>query len=447
MAEKNTVVEKMRTDAVSIFEAGLQAVSPGTAVRRFLRRQGNHLRVQDEMLDLTDFQNVYVVGAGKATAAMAEAAESVLGNRISDGVVVVKYDHVAALKYTSQVEAAHPVPDENGRKGAEKIMALLSRADENDLVICLISGGGSALTPLPAPGLSVADKQKTAQVLLACGASIHEINAIRKHMSGIKGGLLARAAHPARLLTLILSDVVGDDLDVIASGPGVPDSSTFSDCMAIIEKYNLVDQLPASVTAHIRSGMSGDIPETPKPGEAVFNHTQNVIVGSNSDAIRTAGQAAKQFGYNTLTLSSMIEGETREVARVHGAIAKEILKTGNPVPRPACVLSGGETTVTIRGTGKGGRNQEFALAAAIEIAPLENVVIFSAGTDGTDGPTDAAGAIADSSTVTRALERAMDPQAFLFNNDAYHFFKPLGDLVITGPTRTNVMDLRILLVY
>lgn len=447
MAGKNTVLEKMRTDAVSIFKAGLEAVSPGTAVRHFLRREGNRLRVKDTTLDLGDFQNVYIVGAGKASAAMAQAAEDVLGNRISDGVVVVKYDHVADLKYTSLVEAGHPVPDENGRKGAEKILALLSRADENDLVICMISGGGSALTPLPAPGLTLADKQKTAQVLLACGASIHEINAIRKHMSGIKGGLLARAAYPARLVTLILSDVVGDDLDVIASGPGVPDSSTFSDCMAIMEKYGIADQLPAHVTAHIRSGISGDIPETPKTGDTIFNHTRNVIVGSNSDAIRAAGLAAKRLGYHPITLSSMIEGETREVARVHAAIAKEILKSGNPVPRPACVLSGGETTVTIRGTGKGGRNQEFALAAAIEIATLENVVIFSAGTDGTDGPTDAAGAMADFSTVSRALELSMDPQAFLSDNDAYHFFKPLGNLIMTGPTHTNVMDLRILLVY
>jgi hydroxypyruvate reductase len=334
---------------------------------------------------------------------------------------------------------------ENGEDGSRAILSLASDAGKDDLVLCLMSGGGSALLPLAAEGLSLKDKQDTIKVLLACGATIHEINAIRKHTSNIKGGRLARTTYPATLISLILSDVVGDDLDVIASGPTVPDSSTFVDCMEIFKKYNILNKLPDTVVRHIEAGISGKVDETPKIGDPAFDNVNNVIVGSNFEAISAAKKEAQSLGYNTLVLSSMIEGETKHVAHVHGAIAREVVKTGNPLPAPACILSGGETTVTITGSGLGGRCQEFALAAALDISENENIVILSGGTDGNDGPTDAAGAVADSDTINRATAKGLDPREYLENNDSYNFFKKMGDLLITGPTNTNVMDLRITL--
>jgi glycerate 2-kinase len=446
ISENSSAIEKMRRDAEAIFYAGLRAVEPATAVKKTVKRDESHLVIKDMRIDLADLQNLYIIGAGKAAVPMARAIEEILADCITDGLVCTKYGHGDPLTRIGIVEAGHPVPDENSRKGAERIMALVSGASKNDLVICLISGGGSALITLPPPGITLNDKRLTTQTLLACGATIHEINTIRKHLSGIKGGLLARAAYPARLITLILSDVVGDDLDVIASGPTVADRSRFSDVEAVMKTYGILDQLPEAVTAHMEAGKAGKVPETPKPGDMCFETAHPLIIGSNTEAILAAKGAAERLGYNTVMLSSMMEGETREVARVHTAMAKEILKSGNPVPRPACLLSGGETTVTIRGNGKGGRNQEFALAAALEIPALENIVILSAGTDGTDGPTDAAGAIADGQTISRAHAIGLIPRDHLSNNDTYPFFEPLKDLVITGPTQTNVMDLRIVLV-
>jgi hydroxypyruvate reductase len=294
--------------------------------------------------------------------------------------------------------------------------------------------------------VTLQDKQETTQLLLECGATIHEINAIRKHISQVKGGRMAGLAFPSTVVSLILSDVIGDDLDTIASGPAVPDRSSYADCLAIMEKYQLGERLPAAVREVVRLGLEGRLPETPKEDDPAFEKTQNAIIGNITRAVEAARQQAAELGYNTLVLSTMIEGETRDVARVHAAVAKEILKTGNPLPRPACVISGGETTVTIRGKGLGGRNQEFALAAAIEIEGLPNLLILSGGTDGTDGPTDAAGAFADGETVRLAAEKGIDARQSLGANDAYHFFEPLGDLLLTGPTFTNVMDLRLMLV-
>jgi hydroxypyruvate reductase len=343
-------------------------------------------------------------------------------------------------------EAGHPVPDEAGMRGTEKILDLLRQADENDLVIGAISGGGSALLPLPVAGISLEDKQAATKLLLACGATINEMNAVRKHISQVKGGQLARAVYPATLITLILSDVIGDPLDVIASGPTVPDESTFKDVQRILGKYNIPAQLPASIKKHIEKSLAGAAPETPKTGDPIFNKTQNLIVASNRQAIAAAKAEAQKRGYQTLILSTLIEGETREIARMHAAIAKEIHLSGNPVPPPACVISGGETTVTLRGNGLGGRNQEFVLAAALEISGWPDTVILSAGTDGTDGPTEAAGAIGDGKTVERATALGLKPQIFLAENNSYRFFEKLGDLMITGPTNTNVMDLQIMLV-
>ncbi|MFO7560736.1 MAG: glycerate kinase [Desulfobacterales bacterium] len=441
---KKTV--KLRKDAEKIFYAGLAAVEPGAAIHKFCRHDNDTLYIGNKNYDLSRFDRVYVIGAGKAAAPMATAIEEILEDKISGGIITVKYGHLSKSGRINVIEAGHPIPDQNGRDGAESILSLAEGAGKNDLVICLISGGGSALLPLPAEGITLKDKQDAIKVLLSCGASIDEVNSIRKHISGIKGGMLARAAYPATLVSLILSDVVGDDLDVIASGPSIPDSSTYEDCMGILSHYNISDSLPEAVYAHICKGASGLIPETPKPGDPVFKKTASLIIGSNMEAITSAKKKAEEIGYNTIVLSSMIEGETKHVARVHAAIAKEIRKTGNPLSPPACILSGGETTVTITGNGRGGRNQEFSLAAALDIATYQDIVVFSAGTDGTDGPTDAAGAVADTTTVKRALEKKIDPVNFLLDNDSYNFFRILDDLVITGPTNTNVMDLRIILV-
>ena len=436
----------MRGDAIEIFQAGLRAVEPGAAIKHFCRLDGEILIVDSTAYDLRLFENILVLGAGKAGASMAKAIEVVLENRISLGLITVKYDHLDTLSKVKIQEAGHPVPDTNGFVGAQAIYQLAQSAHEKTLVICLISGGGSALLPLPVEGVTLEDKQETTKILLACGATIHEINTIRKHLSAIKGGGLARVVYPATLITLILSDVVGDDLDSIASGPCVPDPTTFVDCRAIFTKYSIEDRVPATVMQHIESGVAGRFPETPKAGQEFFTKTQNVIVGNNFKALIKAKEKADQLGYNTLLLSSMLEGETRVVAVNHMAIVREIQLHGYPLQKPACLLSGGETTVEIKGSGKGGRNQEFVLAAALKMQDMDNVVVLSGGTDGNDGPTDAAGAIVDSTVLDRAESAGLDLQSYLDNNDSYHVFDKLGDLYKTGPTNTNVMDLRIILV-
>ena len=419
----------LRKHAATIFRAALAAADPAAAVTRYLSRR-----------NFSRYRHIYVLGAGKAGASMAQAAERVLKSRITSGLINVKYGHTARLRRIELNECGHPVPDAAGAEGAARIAAIAESAGADDLVLCLISGGGSALLPLPAEGIALEEKQATTRELLACGANIHEINALRKHISRIKGGQLARLAAPAAVEALLLSDVIGDNLDVIGSGPTAPDASTFADVAAIVAKYKL--EVPASVRDHIDRGMRGEIPETPKPGDPLFTRVRNTVIGSNRMALDAAARAARKLGYRTLILSSEIQGETREIARMHAAIASEIVRTGHPIKPPACIITGGETTVTIRGKGLGGRNQEFALAAAIDIAGLERVVIFSAGTDGTDGPTDAAGAIADG----RTLARNPEARRFLDNNDAYHYFETLGDLIKTGPTNTNVADVRLILV-
>ncbi|MDY6880029.1 MAG: glycerate kinase [Thermodesulfobacteriota bacterium] len=436
----------MRRDIITMYRAGLEAVEPGAAVRRHCRLDNNRLMVDDFAYNLDLFENVFVIGAGKAAAPMAKALEKILGNRLKGGVINVKYGHLDEVKKVLIHEAGHPVPDQAGMEGARDIFALAQRASATDLVICVVSGGGSALLPMPVPEVTLEEKQKTTQVLLECGATIHEINAVRKHISSVKGGRLAQAVYPATLVSLILSDVIGDDLDVIASGQTAPDSSTFQDCLTIFDRYDIRNKLPESVLQYIVKGVEGSKPETPKPGDPIFEKTRNLIIGNNLQCVLAAQKTAQDLGYNTLVLSTLIEGETKEVAKVHAAIAKEISKSGMPVQRPACVLSGGETTVKIRGGGLGGRNQEFALAFGLEIAGWDGIVALSIGTDGTDGPTDAAGAITDGTMLTRAAELGLDPRLFLSDNDSYHFFEPLGDLVRTGPTKTNVMDLRLVLI-
>lgn len=437
---------QLRRDAEAIFLSGVKAVDPVHSIKRHLKRHDETLTVGDRVYDLSTYHGVVVIGAGKASAAMAQPLEKILGDRLKAGLVQVKYGHSVPLSKIQVVEAGHPVPDEAGIKGAERIIQLVKSATEKDLVIFLISGGGSALLPSPARGLTMEDKQRTTQILLESGARIHEINTLRKHISQVKGGRLARLAYPATLVSLILSDVIGDDLDSIASGPSVPDRSTFNDCVQILKKYGIREKIPQAVIENLERGARGEIGETPKASDPAFERTQNLIIGSSILAVRAAKRRAVALGYNSLILSTFIEGETKEAAKMHAAVAKEICKRDMPVSRPACVISGGETTVTIRGKGLGGRNQEFVLAAAIDIDGLERVVVLSGGTDGTDGPTDAAGAIADGLTVKRAQSMGLDPEHYLRDNDSYHFFQALGDLLITGPTFTNVMDLRLVMV-
>jgi hydroxypyruvate reductase len=444
-------LKKMRSEAEEIFRRCLTAVDPFEAVKGFIHVEGDRLVLgtkghpKDE-LNLTEFDRIFLVGAGKATAPMARAVEHLLGERIQKGIINVKYGFTEDLAFTEVVEAGHPVPDENGVKGTQKILDLLHSAGEKDLIFSVISGGGSALLPHPGENMTLSEKQKITRQLLACGASIDEINAVRKHIASSKGGQMARAASPATIVNLMLSDVVGDRMDVIASGPFVPDSSTFKDVEAIFRKYDM-DDIPASIREHLMAGLEGRIPETPKEDNPIFDKVFNFIVGSNIIALEAASEKAKELGYETLILSSMVEGETREVALVHTAIAKEILKTSRPIPPPACIISGGETTVTIRGDGLGGRNQEFGLAACLDLVGLPpRVVVLCGGSDGNDGPTDAAGAVVDPFTVTRGREAGMEAADYLKNNDAYHFLEKTQDLLMTGPTNTNVMDVRLVLV-
>ena len=421
----------LRKHARSIFQAALSAADPAGAVERYLKRR-----------DFSRFRGIYVVGAGKAGASMAQAAERVLGRRIAAGLLNVKYGHTAKLRRIELNECGHPVPDRNGVAGAERIAQIAAGAGKDDLVVCLISGGASALMPLPADSITLEEKQATTRLLLASGANIHEINSIRKHISRIKGGQLARLAMPAHVESLMLSDVIGDDLDVIGSGPTAPDASTFAGALAILDRYGIRERVPASVRDRIEQGARGAVPETPKPDDPVFARVRNTVVGSNRLALAAAARRARSLGYRTLVLSSEIQGEAREIARMHAAIAREVARAGRPIKPPACIITGGETTVTLRGDGLGGRAQEFALAAAIDIAGLANVVVFCAGTDGSDGPTNAAGAVADGHTIGRQP----DARRYLDRNDSYHYFESLGDLVITGPTNTNVMDVCIVLV-
>ena len=437
---------KLRKHALQIFRAGLQAVDPVEAIKRHVSLNNNVLHINGRQFNLKKYDRVLVVGAGKAVAPMAKAVEDLLENKIADGVIVVKDEHGLPLKKIEVREASHPVPDARGVKGTREILSLIEKAGKRDLVICLISGGGSALLIAPVQGISLEDKQNATRLLLACGATIHEFNTVRKHLSRAKGGRLAQIAYPATLTSLILSDVVGDDLDVIASGPTVPDASTFHDAVQILKGYGIWDQLSPAVCNHLEKGTSGQIEDTPKSDNAVFRKCSQVLVGTNLQALKAAGQEAQRLGYYPLILSSKVEGEAREVTKFYTAIAREVLSSQNPLKPPACVLAGGETTVTLTGDGRGGRNQEFALAAALSIEGLNDIVVLSGGTDGTDGPTDAAGAIADGATVARALEKGLNPKDFLRRNDSYNFFQKLGDLLITGPTRTNVMDIYMMLV-
>jgi len=436
-----------RDAIVATLQAALDAVDPGEAVRRHVHLLDSRIQVGPVSYNPSDYDRILVVGAGKASAAMASSLETVLGPRISDGWINVKDGYTAPTRTIHLHEAGHPLPDRRAVEGSRRIASLLAACTERDLVFCLMSGGGSALMTLPAEGISLGDMENLTRLLLCCGATIVEINTLRKHLSKLKGGDLSLTAYPAQVVSLIVSDVVGNPLDVIASGPTSPDPTTYGHAHAVLEKYGLAAEVPASVLRHLNAGMLGQLPETPKPGDPLFERTQNLVVASNEHAARAALEKARSMGLHGMLLSTSVEGEAREVGSVFAAVAKEIARSGQPLPRPACVVAGGETTVTLRGHGRGGRNQELALAAAAGIEGLEDVALVAFGTDGSDGPTDAAGAICTGRTVQRAADKGLTLAGFLANNDAYTLFHALGDLIITGPTNTNVNDLTLVFAF
>ncbi len=439
----------LRADAARIWARALKSVDPENAVRTFVKRQGNRLRIGQRETPLDKVENTWVIGAGKAAAPMARALEKVLGPYISGGMLVTKYGHSLPLKRLNLMEAGHPLPDARSLLAGDRIISFARhRVGPRDLVFCLLSGGGSALLVSPAPGISLADKLECTQLLLRSGATIREMNTIRKHLSGIKGGELARFLASTRVVSLILSDVVGDSLDTIASGPLVPDGTTFGDCLEILRKLGITEQVPPAVRRRLEDGAGGKLPETPKRGDPIFRQKENVIVGSNARACTAAATEARRLGYRTLVLTTRLEGDTGEAAGFHMGIAEEVASSDRPLRRPACILSGGETTVKVTGTGKGGRNQEFVLRCVAALAGIPSpCVVASIGTDGTDGPTDAAGAIADNCSLARSIKFGAEfLAASLNNNNSYEFFKRLGDLITTGPTCTNVMDLHVILI-
>jgi len=389
---------------------------------------------------------VVVVGAGKASGAMAAAVEEAWGERVTGGLVVVKDGHLAETRRVKLVEAGHPVPDERGAAAARDLLALALGAGDQDLVLTLISGGASALTPAPAPPITLGDKQVMTRLLLAAGADINQLNAVRKHCSVLKGGQLARAAAPARVAALLLSDVIGDPIDVIGSGPTAPDASTFGEALGILDRFDLRQRAPASVRERLERGVRGETAETPKPDDAIFERVVNVVIGNNQLVVDAAASRAAALGLAPHVLTRSLHGEARDAARELVALGGEIAAGRGPIAPPACLIAGGETTVTVRGDGIGGRCQEFALAAALELEGRDGMVVLAAGTDGSDGPTDAAGAIADGDSAARARHQGLDPRAHLDRNDSNRVFAALGDLVVTGPTNTNLLDLYLVLV-
>lgn len=434
-----------QNNARQIFLAGVKGVLPGKLINDLISLKGSILKIGYRSYDLTQIQNVYVIGAGKASAAMAHYLESVLKGRITKGYVVTKYGHACSLRYITVSEACHPVPDANSYKAAEEILKITGAAGENDLVICLWSGGGSSLLADHPENSSQEEMANLNDLLVRCGADIAEINAVRKHLSKVKGGMLATHIAPASFVNILLSDVIGDPPDIIASGPAVPDNSTFSDAIAIIEKYNLAEVLPNTLVSYLREGVNGLHPETPKPGADVFKKSALFFAGSNKTALQCARTEAEIRGFETFIITDSLRGDT-ETACTY--IINEIKnrRAENDLQKPVCLLFGGETTVKVTGEGAGGRNQHLALYIAFHIKDIPGTTFLSAGTDGNDGNTDSAGAVVDSDTIRKARENNTDPETYLKNFDSYNFFKTAGGLILTGPTLTNVMDLMITLI-
>ncbi|HPY67511.1 MAG TPA: glycerate kinase [Bacteroidales bacterium] len=434
----------LRNNAKEIFLAGVEIVKPDILIPHFVSLENNVLKIENHRFQLAEIKNIYLTGAGKASALMAKAIENILGSRISSGHIVTKYGHAVPLKYAFVTEAGHPVPDENGVKGTENILSIVNKASKDDLVICVISGGGSALlTDIP-DGCTLNDLKILTDLLLKSGANINEMNCIRKHLSKVKGGMLSSAAYPARVVSLILSDVIGDPLDVIASGPTAPDPTTFKDAMDIIEKYGIKDKIPAGITKILNEGLNKIRKETLKESDEAFRLTTNLIIGNNKLALKKASKKAEALGYTTKIITDSLHSDVEDVADY---IFSKLIKYRNEKPgKKSCLLFGGEPTIKITGDGLGGRNQHLALLMAQKINGINGVVFLSGGTDGTDGPTDAAGAIAEPETLKRSEALGLDINKYISDCDSYNFFRQEGGLIKTGPTQTNVMDLIVVLI-
>jgi glycerate 2-kinase len=433
-----------RKEATEIFLAGVESVKPDNLIRRYVSVINNNLKIDKLDFDLSTISNIYVVGAGKASAAMAQTIEHILGSRITEGHIITKYEHSVPLKFIGTTEAGHPVPDDNGIKGTGKILSIVKKAEKDDLVICLISGGGSALLADVPEGCTLDDLKKVSSILLKTGANITEMNCIRKHLSAVKGGQLSRAAAPARVVSLILSDVIGDPLDVIASGPTAPDPSTFADALSIISKYNIGNEIPEHILQILKDGLVNKRQETLKKSDKILTLTTNLIIGTNKLALSTAQQKAESLGYDSHIITNNLDSDVSEVASYITELAKHVCnqKTSNKT----CLLFAGEPTVKVKGNGLGGRNQHLALMSAVLLKDIPDITFLSGGTDGSDGPTDATGAVVDSLTLQKAFDLGLNPEQFIENSDSYSFFKQAGGLIITGPTQTNVMDLMIALI-
>lgn len=425
----------MKRDLKEILNAGLAAADPGAAVLRCLKVDGDRLSAGGETFEP---ERVFVVAAGKAACAMAKAAEELLGDRISGGLAVTKEGHEGPLEYLEVLAASHPEPDERGVEAARRVAGLAEELEEGDLLLALISGGASALLADPAEGIELSELKRLTSSLLRSGASIDEINCVRKHVSTLKGGGLARLAHPAQTLALLLSDVVGDDVSSIASGLTAPDPTTLEEARRVLERYGI--EPPQSIAGHLKRAE-----ETPKPGDPLFEQVKNLVCGGGRHAVEAAATRAEELGYPPLILSTRITGEGREVAGVHAAIVLEALESGNPAAPPCAILSGGELTITVRGKGRGGPNQEFALALAVELEGVEGWAALAVDTDGNDGPTGAAGGLVDGETAGAIRSRGADPRAALEANDSHTALDAAGALLETGPTGTNVNDLRVIL--
>ena len=455
-------MSKVRKDLAAIFQAAVRRVDPYKMIldRMTVKKNVLSIKTDGETLtwDLKNYNRIVVLGAGKATAKMALAVEEILGDRISEGVIAVKPGHTEKLKRIKMIEASHPVPDQGSVDAGKTIAKLCKEADRKTLILNLISGGGSALLSFPyggdekagAPALTLEDKQATTKALLACGATIQEINCFRKHLSSIKGGRLAQLMAPAESISLILSDVVGDRLDSIASGLTAPDNSTYAEAMTLIKKYDIAGKLPTKALKILELGAAGKIPETPKKGDPLFKKVKNILIGSNYGALLAAEKKAKELGYKTVVLSSEVVGEAREVAKFYIGVGRDVLKHDLVAKKPACIIAGGETTVTLKGSGKGGRNQEMALSFLQEIESnpegSEGIHFLAASTDGNDGPTDAAGAFADLKILGEGKKAGLSILDYLARNDSYHYFDKIGFLHKPGPTNTNVCDVQIVIV-
>ncbi|MGD0329747.1 MAG: glycerate kinase [Nitrososphaeria archaeon] len=425
--------------ALEIVECGLEAANPYSSVVETLSTILKQMKIH---------KTIVVVGFGKASYQMALACENVLSEVIKAGAVIVPKGSVkdCRLKKIKILEGTHPIPTELNVNSAKELLSLTEGLNSNDLVLCLISGGGSALFTYPAKGVTLYDEQEMTKLMLAAGLTIQEINCIRKHISDVKGGQFARHIYPAHVISLVLSDVVGDELSSIASGPTSPDPYTFEDVYSLFGKYHILEKVPKNILNRITRGVDGRIPDTPKTDDRIFSKVTNIVVANNTKALQAMANKAKSLGLKTMILTSYLEGEAREVGKVIGSIGKQIINQNVPLEPPCIVFLGGETTVTLRGNGKGGRNQEMALSFALAIKGLPHIRFVSIGSDGIDGNSDAAGAIVDGFTISKALGIGFDPLKFLENNDSYTFLKQLGCLIMTGPTGTNVNDLSFLMV-